>query len=59
MSVFFLGARAGSFLLMIPLMQSVPDPATGAAWRILLLLVASPPYGEFSRLRNGLSTDIK
>ena len=59
MSVIFLGEREGSFLPMIPLMQLVPDPANGAAWRILLLLVASPPYGEFSRLRNGLSTDIR
>ena len=59
MSVIFLGERGGSFLPMIPLMQLAPDPANGVPWRSLLLLVASPPYGEFSQLRNGLSTDIK
>ena len=59
MSVVSRGKREGSFLPMIPLMQLVPDPANGVPWRILLLLVASPPYGEFSQLRNGLSTGIK
>ena len=59
MSVIFLGKREGSFLPLTPLMQLAPDPANGVPWRILLLLVASPPYGEFSQLRNGLSTGIK
>ena len=59
MSVIFLGEREGSFLPMIPLMQLAPDPANGVPWRILLLLTAFLPYGEFSRLRNGRSTDIR
>ena len=59
MSVIFLGKREGSFLPLTPLMQLAPDPANGVLWRILLLLIASLPYGEFSQQRNGLSTDIR
>ena len=59
MSVIFLGKREGSFLPLTPLMQLAPDPANGVLWRILLLLIAFLPYGEFSQLRNGLSTDIR